>query len=332
MKYVVGTLVVGLVALALYPVFTESQETEQDRSERAEGGRSFTVDAGRGADPGDQGTEPGNGGVANGNHGQASGRDTETGTPEAPRVVGPGVIKDDPLADVVFGVLRDVITGKVTVDRRADAEGVLEAILEQEKMGTAETRQQAAVVAVSTMFRQLDQYEKVSGDLTDFQVLAIKAQSNEFASDFYRRLPIAGQAGHTGTLRAAVEVEIPAGYERISWETLGGFEYEEGMVLPEAIRSLNKKKVGIAGYMMTLEEIEDIHEFLLIESLWSCCFGTFPETHQVLVITIPADQRGVEYTTAPVLILGELEVGEEVEDGFVTSLYRVKADKVKEVE
>lgn len=330
MKYVVGTLVVGLVALALYPVFFDEQPESKDRSERAEGGRSFVVDDGDA-----NGTTNGNG------NGESNAKNPGTKSPsngagvetiDKPKIAGPGVIKDDPLADVVFAVLRDVITGKIPPEKRAQAEALLEAMLEQEKMGDEEQRQQAAVVAVSTMFRQLEQFGTVSGELTDFQVLAIKAQSNEFAIDFYKRLPMEGQAGgHTGRLRSAVEIEIPEGYERLKWEVLGGFEYEEGMVLPNNVRELDGKKIGIAGYMMTLEEVEDIHEFLLVESLWSCCFGTPPEVHQVLVVNVP-DERGVEFTTAPILILGEIDVGEEVEDGFVTSLYRVKTDKVKEVE
>ncbi len=337
MKIVVGVLVIGLVVLTLSSWGADDGADAHDRSGRDGGGLEFSAPG-----SGDNGGAPAP--MAAGNGGPSSTAvstvrdDAETNPSsaseeaEAPKIKGPGVIKDDPLADVVFGVLRDVIKGEIPSDRRADAEGRLEAILEQEKMGTEELRQQAAVVAVSTMFRQVDQFGAVSGELSDFQVLAIKAQSNEFAIDFYRKLPMEGQSeGHTGALRAAVEIEIPDGFQRASWEILGGFEYEEGMMLPDSVQGLSKKKVGIAGYMMTLEEVEDIHEFLLVESLWSCCFGIPPEVHQVIVVTIP-HERGVEFTTAPILILGELDVGEEVEDGFVTSVYRVEATKVREAE
>ncbi|NRA95913.1 MAG: DUF3299 domain-containing protein [Planctomycetes bacterium] len=345
MKYIVGTLVLALTALALYHVFTKDGTDERNHSDREDGARSYTADGSNGAgatiepattEPAT--TEPedveGTGVVADGDTagGGDSGVKVEQPGTTTPKITGPGVIKDDPLADVVFGVLRDVIRGEIPSEKRGVAEARLEAILEQEKMGTEELRQQAVVVAVSTMFRQLDQFGVVSNELTDFQILAVKAQSNEFAIDFYKRLPMEGQAGgHTGTLRSAVDVELPDGYQLLKWEVLGGFEYEEGMALPKTVRELTGKKVGIAGYMMTLEEVEDIHEFLLVESLWSCCFGTPPEVHQVLVVNVP-DDRGVEFTTAPVLILGDIDVGEEVEDGFVTSVYRVKTDKVKEVE
>ncbi|MEE2711356.1 MAG: DUF3299 domain-containing protein [Planctomycetota bacterium] len=332
MKYVVGTLVVGLLALTLYPVLRDGAAEPDTRPEREEGARSFTAQEAEGGAPADPQAPGDEGGAGEASAPNAGDGETEQLPGSTPKITGPGVIKDDPLADVVFGVLRDVIRGQILPDKRAVAEARLEAILEQEKMGTEELRQQASVVAVSTMFRQLDQFGVVETELTDFQILAIKAQSNEFAIDFYKRLPMEGQAGtHTGTLRSAVDVELPEGYDLVRWEVLGGFEYEEGMALPKPVRDLSGKKVGIAGYMMTLEEVEDIHEFLLVESLWSCCFGTPPEVHQVLVVNVP-DDRGVEFTTAPVLILGDIDVGEEVEDGFVTSVYRVKTHKVKEVE
>ena len=47
---------------------------------------------------------------------------------------------------------------------------------------------------------------------------------------------------------------------------------------------------------------------------------------------IPKDLPGVEFTTTPVMVAGEMEVGEEVEDGFVISVYRVKPGTVVDVE
>lgn len=364
MKYVAMTLVLGLVALALYGVISGGDTEQKDRSGQDGQKKRMTVEgdhpgggngpgnpagtgttgpidpettaAGDGSkeptrvdtvDPGEDvtaNTNPNGGTAAN------AGKQEQPAKPPVPR---PNVIKDDIVADVVYGVLRDLVVGNATSNDRAMLESRLEAMLEQEKMGSKELREQAVVTTVSTMLRQAGQYEARGGGLTQFQQLAIKALANEFAGDLYRRLPVAGQAGgHEGTLRAAVEVEVPAGYERAKWEVLGGFEYEEGMELPKTVAALNNKKVGIAGYMMTLEEVEDIHEFLLVESLWSCCFGTPPEVHQVIVVTMEEGKPGIDYTTAPVLVLGKMEVGEEVEDGFVTSLYRLTASEVKEVQ
>ncbi len=164
----------------------------------------------------------------------------------------------------------------------------------------------------------------------------IRTVAEFLARDLYRRLPVAGTPGagglHTGSsIRASVEVKAPPGYEAVTWKLLGGFEYTEGMKLPENVKSLHGKKVAIAGYMMALDEVENIHEFLLVESLWSCCFGQPPSVNQVLVIRIEG-KKGIEYTSGPILVIGALEVGEKIEDGFVSSVYRLKADKVMPAE
>jgi hypothetical protein len=103
------------------------------------------------------------------------------------------------------------------------------------------------------------------------------------------------------------------------------------MKLPDDVVKLNGTKVGLAGYMLTLDQVENIHEFLVVEAFWSCCFGTPPSMNGVVMVHIEA-KKGVEYTSSPVLVLGTLEVGEQVEDGFVTSVYRIKATSVTAIE
>ena len=72
--------------------------------------------------------------------------------------------------------------------------------------------------------------------------------------------------------------------------------------------------------------------FLLVESQWSCCFGEPTDVHQVVVVTIPDAEEGLELVTVPILVLGTLDAKEEMEDGWVTSVYRIKAEAVEIVE
>jgi hypothetical protein len=173
--------------------------------------------------------------------------------------------------------------------------------------------------------------------LTGEEEQRVRVAAEALARDLYRKLQAVAAPGghlsgqHAAALRAAPTVTVPAGHEAVTWKTLGGFEYTEGMALPEEVRKLDKQKVGIAGYMMTIEEVENIKEFLLVEAFWSCCFGTPPTVNQVLLVRVVAE-KGVEYTSSPVLVLGTLEVGEEIEDGFVTSVYRLKATSVTATE
>jgi hypothetical protein len=332
-KYAIAILVLGLAAFALYPVLEGTPEPD----DREGGSKTFAADRDQpeSLPSSTQGAKPDqvpSAGVSTPSEGQTEiGPVNGSGTVETTTIVKadrPNVIKDDPVADVVFGILRDLRTGNAGAADRPDLEDRLVAVLVEQGLGGTEQRRDAAVLTVGTILRQTQQYT-AGGAMDGQQFESMKMLSIEFSNDLYRRLPPAN-GEHTGVLRPIVKVDMPDGYEAISWATLGGFTYEEGMKLPDPVLAMKGKKVGVTGYMMTLEEVEDIHEFLLVESLWSCCFGVPPEVHQVLIVTIPGDP-GIEYTASPLLILGTLDVGEEVEDGFVTSLYRLSAEETKEL-
>jgi hypothetical protein len=120
----------------------------------------------------------------------------------------------------------------------------------------------------------------------------------------------------------ALPIALPDGTAKLDWKHMGGFRYVENGELPADIRALDGSKVGVAGFILTLGEAERMHEFILLESLWGCCFGAVPELNQTIVVRLAGDQA-FDYTAAPVLITGKLEVGEERQGGFVASLYRI---------
>lgn len=239
----------------------------------------------------------------------------------------------DKVVDILNELLTEVVTGKAM---RSDMETMrrrLIAVLEDQRMGSVTARFDAADVTLRSMFRARDdQGGPAKGPLLEFMKRAIRVKSEEYTDDLYRRLPLPGAIGlgrHDGELlKRAVDIEIPDGYDKLQFATLGNYEYVEGMKLPESVTELSGKKIGLAGYIITLEEVEDIREFLLVESIWSCCFGTPPMVHEVIVAQT-RDDNTVEYTPEAVMLLGTLEVGEEVEDGFVTSLYRIKLDELR---
>lgn len=237
------------------------------------------------------------------------------------------------LVGVIEGVLTSVITGAKTADDTAELRLEIVKVLEELEMGSVRGRFDAADLTVRTMLRKVDEFGVVSGGLGPLKRAAVAAQAEEFAGDLFRRLPMRGTPeGHTGSLlKRAVDFEAPEGYTKVTFAELGSFRYEEGMRLPDAVTALHGKKVAIAGYMMTLEEVENIREFLLVESLWSCCFGKPPEVHQVIVATAKPGKE-VDYSPEAVLLLGQLGVGEEIEDGFVVSLYRVALDEMRILE
>src|SRR5690606_17961622 len=103
---------------------------------------------------------------------------------------------------------------------------------------------------------------------------------------------------------------------------LGGFPYREGAPLPPEVQALNGRDVAIFGFMLSLGDAERMSEFILVESLWGCCFGSVPDVHQTIVVRVDPSTPA-EHTAVPQLVTGRLEVGEEREAGFGTSLYRI---------
>ncbi len=245
----------------------------------------------------------------------------------------------DPLLEGMRTIARELIQKGFDPAEKSVLVDRITSILERTNLADdARRKNEAASVAQTLLQVQIDFRPKTprpaDKPLTQDEDRRAGMVAENLARDIYKRLPLAaaqpaaGGSTHTGFMRAAPTVKVPDGYEAVAWKTLGGFDYTEGMKLPESVTRLNGAKIGVAGYMMTLEEVENIHEFLLVESLWSCCFGTPPNVNQVLLVHLEGT-KGIDFTGSPVVILGTLEVGEKVEDGFVTSVYRLRATSVK---
>ena len=242
---------------------------------------------------------------------------------------------DEPIADEIYRMIKDLVAGRVTDADRADLQERLVTAMEEAELGNAVLRDKASQAAVDDLLRNSSLYMpedgRVSAEFLLRQDEIISSVASSFAARLVRKVPGLEIAGvHTGSfLSPVLDVKLPEGHERAAWAQLSGFEYEEHTPIPEANKAMNGRKVGLTGYMITLGETENIEEFLLVESLWTCCFGVAPDVHQVVVVRKKG--KGVEFSQQPLLVLGTLEVGEETEDGFVTSLYRIHATSVREI-
>lgn len=251
----------------------------------------------------------------------------------------PTVAKDE-LVDTTHRIICSLISGEANEDGREDFIADLQIALEGERIGDITTRDEAAKMTVDTILKQVRQFRPrgatVRIQMDDMKTRMARDIAEGLAADMRDRLSLGMNVGglqHDGSLvTASIDVELPEGYVKAPWMVMGGFEYKEGMELPPKVQILDGKKVGVAGYMMSLGEFTDVHNFLLVEAQWSCCFGIPPDVHQVVVVRIPDSEPGVELTTMPVLCLGTLSVGEEKEGRWVTSVYRLSAEEVQEIE
>ena len=71
----------------------------------------------------------------------------------------------------------------------------------------------------------------------------------------------------------------------------------------------------MVGFMMPLTEVKNIKEFLLVPSLWGCCYGQPPAVNHIVVVKMPPGQTTKFYDDV-IRIRGQFDVGETKQDGL----------------
>lgn len=131
----------------------------------------------------------------------------------------------------------------------------------------------------------------------------------------------AAQTGPVGSQRDPKYVEL-------TFETLKSWTYVEGQTpLPRFIKALDGKDVEMTGFMMPLTEMKDITEFLLVPSLWGCCYGQPPAVNHIVVVRMRTGQL-TKFYDDPIRVRGRFKVGEIKQDGYLVSLYVLTADRI----
>lgn len=134
-------------------------------------------------------------------------------------------------------------------------------------------------------------------------------------------------------LRSLIKNGEIEGIDRlVTFEELSSWPYEDGLKgMPKTIKALDGKQVAMIGFMLPIDEVEEIREFLLVQSLWACCFGTPPDINGLVRVVMKGDRR-VDYQFDPILIQGTLRVEATREEGYCLDIYQVHATSVKLVE
>ena len=219
------------------------------------------------------------------------------------------------VTDAVSFILQDVALGEAGRSQRKELEARLLLALDRADWGKAKARRQASSAAIATILKRAA--DQPSAKLDHARAQAIKALAHVIAGELYRDLALA----NARPTAADQTKPGPSGRSTVSWRLLGGFAYRKGEPLPAAVRALDGAEVVIDGYMLTLTETNNIRSFLLVESLWGC-FGKPPGLHQGIVVRLSSGPA-LEYLFTPIQVSGRLEVGEKMESGHVTSVYRI---------
>lgn len=127
------------------------------------------------------------------------------------------------------------------------------------------------------------------------------------------------------TLRLDAAIAAAPGTQLLSWDTLGSYVYQEGLEgLPEAVKALDGQRVTVAGFLLPLYEFDDIHEFNLVASHWSCCYGIPPGLNGWIHVQLADGKPGLPNTTEPIRIVGTFRISENKDSGYVISIYAIE--------
>jgi hypothetical protein len=160
-------------------------------------------------------------------------------------------------------------------------------------------------------------------------------------------------------LRGASLDETMRRYQPVSFSVLSGFDYEAGFLsrdagdpsrgtiaapsgaapgaqstpsvhLPDAVRSLDGRRVAVRGFMMPIDyDGQGVSRFILNGSYDMCMFGApVAAPHQWVAVQMTHNRR-TAFVHVPIVVLGTLSVGEERREGRVLSLYRLQADAIQ---
>lgn len=113
----------------------------------------------------------------------------------------------------------------------------------------------------------------------------------------------------------------------VDFSILSGFEYTEGMKLPAKVRNLDGKTIKTTGFIRTEDgSTEDIQEFWLVDQ--GCdCQGN-PNMNDMIYCVMPEGQV-ISNDDSLIEVTGVFSAGEEKEDGYVLTLYRLQVGSVQ---
>ena len=138
------------------------------------------------------------------------------------------------------------------------------------------------------------------------------------------------------------EKDLKDSYKEISFNDLSDYDYytpigdekvdKEQLAknkIPDEVKVLNGKKVSLSGYMLPIETDDEgkVTQFNLNGNFDMCFYGAPVMLNQWIAVRMKQGKK-VPYTHLPITVYGTLEVGEELKDGAVMSIYRMTPDSV----
>jgi hypothetical protein len=115
----------------------------------------------------------------------------------------------------------------------------------------------------------------------------------------------------------------------VTFDELSAWPYEDGLKgMPKKVKDLHGKKVLMSGFMLPIDEVRDIKEFLLVQSLWSCCYGQPPDINGIVRVVMPKGKT-TDYFFDPLKIIGTFKVEATSIDNYCVDIYQIEVESLE---
>ncbi len=115
----------------------------------------------------------------------------------------------------------------------------------------------------------------------------------------------------------------------LPFDELDSWPYEDGLKgMPKRVKDLSGKRVLMTGFMLPIDEVQNIKEFLLVKSLWSCCYGQPPDIHGIIRVVMPKGKT-TDYLFDPLKIVGTFKVEATVMEGYCVDIYQLHVESLE---
>jgi len=115
----------------------------------------------------------------------------------------------------------------------------------------------------------------------------------------------------------------------VTFDELSAWPYEDGLKgMPKKLKDLHGKKVLMSGFMLPIDEVRNIKEFLLVQSLWSCCYGQPPDINGIVRVVMPKGKT-TDYFFDPLKIIGTFKVEATSIDNYCVDIYQIEVESLE---
>lgn len=136
---------------------------------------------------------------------------------------------------------------------------------------------------------------------------------------------------------AGAQLRVAAKYQPVAFDLLSSFDIDmpdpldpkpapPNILVPDPVKALNGRLIALRGFMLPLDlDAKGVSKFMLNASLDMCYFGAPVRFNDWVMVTMPAGKKA-KFSHLPTNVTGRFEVGQELKNGRIVSLYRMAAD------